>query len=140
MNIKDLIKTIAYMIWKPALQSIIVIVLLLSIERNYITILLTIISVNLYFKLTDSLIYKEKPIIKEWFNSIFWTIIIVSAIYFVVFLLGAYGLIGSILIVLIIAGYKIYLGWDAFDKVTTWGAERLKGKHNKNFNLEEVKK
>ena len=132
MNIKDLLKVVAYYIWKPALQSILIVVLLLFVERNLITIILSVVCVNLLFKLFDG-----KPVVRDWFNSVFWAVVIVSSIYLIVFWLGAYGLVGSVLIVLLLAGYKIYLGWDAFDKVTTWGAERLIGKHNKNFDLKE---
>jgi hypothetical protein len=134
MNIKELLQVVAYFIWKPMLQSLIIIGLLLFVERNLITILLTIISVNLSFKL-----FEGKPIIKEWFNAIFWAVVIVSFIYLVVYWLGAYGLIGSLLIVSALAGYRIYLGWSLFDKVTTWGAERLTGKHNDNFDIKDLK-
>ena len=132
MNIKDLIKIIAYYIWKPVLQSIMIVVLLLFVERNLITIILSIVSVNLVFKL-----FNGKPVFRDWFNSVFYAVLIVSLIYLVVWLFGSYGLLASLLIVLLLAGYRIYLGWSLFDKVTTWGAERLTGKHNKNFKLEK---
>lgn len=134
MNYKTLVKFVLNHVWMPLLQGLIAITLLLYIYRSWLTIVLTMLVVNLVFKL-----FKEVPEPKEWLRSIIITVVVVSVFYWLVYWLGAYGLVGSIVILFLFAGWRIYEGWFLFDAITTWGAERLKGKHKKNFDIEKVK-
>ena len=74
---------------------------------------------------------------KEYFKSSLVTIVFVQFFYWLVYFTGGVGLFVTIVLLLGFAGYRIYEGWFVFDLVTTWGAERLTGKHNKNFKLEK---
>jgi predicted RND superfamily exporter protein len=89
-------------------------------------------------------VFSEVPKISRWlkiagYSVTFFTVIV--AIYFFFGLFGVIGLsIAAITILAIMLGMILYNNWKLFDRVTTWGAERIKGKHKEDFKLEEALK
>ena len=136
---KDDYMLLLRMIWKPVLQGLLTILTLIYVHKSFITILLSILVWQYIFS-----IFTEPPKIKAWSFVLFWTALFIGGLNLIALGLGWFGAVGALLapiiILLAIAGWKIKQNWKVYDAVTTWCAERIKGKHKKDFNLAEAMK
>lgn len=129
----DLIKQIVKIISPSIAQLFIILFLFNNIpNQNLITFLLIIIATNLSFKL-----FQGQPIIKEWIKTSISIIIITTALYFLIKWFGAMGGLFGVLFILIFVGLAIFQNWKLYDRLTTWGALRIKGKTKEAFRIKE---
>jgi hypothetical protein len=132
-NIYNLLLDVGKLVWKSVLQTALILVTLFVIPK--INIFSLISSILIWIYLFD-LVFGE-PSIKGWGYKALWTISFVSIFYFASLYLGKFGMIGAVLLLFFLAGWKIYVGWELFNKVTTWGAERVMDKHKEEFKIDE---
>lgn len=133
-NFKELSLIVLDLLWKPLLQTCLVLFILASIYISWASFVLTMLVVNLSFKLFD-----DVPNPKVWLSSIGVTVFVTSVLFWFFKWFSGYGLLGVVFGLLVLVGYKIYQGWSMFDMVTTWGAERIRGKHSKGFDFDKLK-
>lgn len=143
MNVWDLLKFVFGLLWKQMLQMLLITLTLLYFALTYINLLVIVLVIlfwNLTFKLWREIEYREVPSLKGWFKSIVLNITITIFFYYFILFLGGYGLLGLSIILLAFAVLRIWQNWKLYDAVTTWGAERITGRSDKSFNIEEVLK
>lgn len=120
-------------------STLIIITLALLPVRNLWTIYLSVlIWVFIFYTGSGNLDFrkwvKTAGTIFLFFTIMYWS-------YKLFGLFGAVGLaIGGTVILLGMAGYMIVKNWKLYDAATTWGAERVRGVHKREFNLEEAMK
>lgn len=103
-------------------------------NKNLITFNLAVLIPILLVKLLG-----EKPVFKEYLKVIITTICYVTIIYYLVTWLGAYGVLGLILIIGLFVAWRIYKGWSLFMYTTDWGADVLRNK-KKDFDFKKALK
>ena len=130
------------LLWRQILQTLLIIITLSSLitNLNIVTINLTILTWVLSFKLVKEASDNDKPILYDWIKTIILSVVVTSFFVLLFIFFGGYGLLGLIIVMFLMATHVIYNNWRLFDKATTWGAERVKGLHNENFNFEEALK
>jgi hypothetical protein len=104
------------------------IVLLTLPSRNIISINLTIITIILMYKLYNNINNKQTPKPLEWIKTTLTTSAWTTGFIILYTLLGGYGLIGFISIIIILVAWRIIKGWKLFNYTTKWGANILHGK------------
>ena len=119
---KEILVFIFRMVWRPSLQILLTMFTFLFIDVNVWSVVFNVLSWMLLFKLFD---FSETPEFKEWVRSIVFTLLIVLAFFYLVLWLGGFGILGVILILCLIAGYRIFVNWKLFDYATSWGAKKL---------------
>jgi len=122
------------LLWKPmVLIAIIYTGLFLLPNKNVYSIISLILSVVLLYKL-----FSSPPEMSEWLKTIVRVIVFTTIIYYSIMWLGAYGIIGFILIIVLLSAYKIAMGWKLYKYVTSWGADMLRG-NNRRFDINEFR-
>ena len=131
-----ILKFVLFFLWKPLLQMFLVLFTLAIIGSvDFVSVFLSVLVWLLVFKL-----FSGVPVFSEWVSSVVKTFLIVGFFYFVILWLGGFGLLGVVCILLLLAGWRIYQSWSLFDRVTSWGADRLFRGGKDDFEFEEVKK
>lgn len=129
MKSKDVIIFLARRLWKPTLQILLVIFTLQHIPIiNLVSVVLILITWSVIFRLIQEAWDHKTPVLKEWINSILLTGGVTAIFYLLINFLGAFGILGLIGIITLLAAWRIYKSWNAFDYATTWGARKLTGK------------
>ena len=123
--------------WK-ILQTVLTIITILYLPtKSLLTIWLTVCTYAYLFHL-----FSGKPKISRWLQIGLGSFIVFYGIAAIYYFFGLWGTIGTITAaVLIMIAYAVYViasNWKIYNSVTTWGAERIRGKHKKEYNLEEV--
>jgi hypothetical protein len=128
-GLKSLLIDILQITWIPALQiALIILTLTLLPNINLLTFILTIVVYQFGFKLIIAIHSSEKPSFKDWIVvSLPKTIVLTSLFVVSISVLGLYGLLGIILILVLLAAWRIAASWKLFDSVTSWGAAKIKG-------------
>lgn len=94
--------------------AVVYMLLLLTTNKNLFTINLIILTPLLVSKLFVAIKNKEQPSINEWCKSGLKTIATISLLYLFINWMGAYGLLGFILVILLLAAWRIYKSWELF--------------------------
>jgi len=130
----EMLKDVYYVVRIGLMQAIgVIIIFWLIPNKNLLTLILTILSFAYIGKIAN----KDFKI-KGWIITTLITIVLVCLFFFSYQWLGQYGIMGSIIIILTLVAFRIGSNWKLYNSVTTWGAERINGKHNEPFNLKEV--
>lgn len=141
MNTFDLLKFVGLMVWKPLLQGLLVIFTLrYLVVINFASIILSVMVWYLIFRLLSESWNGDVPVVKEWLFGSLKAFGVVLFFMFLFFIFGGLGVLGFLIILFGLAGFQIYRNWSLFDAVTTWGAERVTGKHKEVFDLEKNNK
>lgn len=123
--------------WKSILQSFLIFLSLLFLpNKNFISVVLCVLVWVLIFELFTSPV---SPELRRWFSLILRTSLWVAIPLLIYSWLGAYGLLGAILIILILVGYIIFSNWKLYDYTTSWGAKKLFKGSKEEFDLGKVK-
>ena len=116
------------------LKTLLLIFLFLILPvKNILTINLLTLCWVVVFKLRTEILTRINPIPKEWFVVCLKTLIITNLFIALWMIAGYLGLIGFILLSLAVGAYRIYKGRALFDSFTTWAADKLWGRTNKDF-------
>lgn len=99
---------------------------------------LSVLVWTLYFKLLREVEEGEKPLLLSWLRTIFFTSIVTVGLLLLFVWVGGFGILGLILILVGLAVWRIASNWRLYDAVTTWGAERITGKHDEVFDIEKA--
>ena len=80
-------------------------------------------------------IFIQKPVFKDWAKTIFKTVCYLTILYYLFMLIGSFGIVGLIIIILGIAIWRIKRSWKFYLYVVDWIVGRLKGRNVK-FNFD----
>lgn len=139
MKAWELLRFVFGLLWRQILQSVLIILSISMLTyRNLVSITLCIVLWVCLFKLWREVEESNKPVLKEWFWMITRSVVFTLVLLLLFLWLGGYGIIGLVVTLLVLAVWRIWSNWKLFDAVTTWGAERIKGEHKENFDIEKV--
>lgn len=135
MSSLKIAKFVWFFIWKPVLQTILILITLFSIPFvNVFSSILCVLVWVLVFKLFSGV----DPDWSVWWKSIWQVSLFVGGLYYLVAWLGGFGLLGVVLILLLLSGWRLYSNWRLFDYTTSWGAKRLFKGSSEEFDAEEA--
>jgi hypothetical protein len=121
---------------KPIIIFLVTIIGLLMLpNKNLISITLYIILVALINDFTN---YK-RPNIKRWIRITSKTITYLVIIYLILTLLGGWGIISLIMIVLLLAAWRIKTNWTLYKYTVNWMGDRIWRGSKEDFNLEKLR-
>ena len=116
--------SILKLFWKEILYfALIYTAIIFYPVKNVVTFNLIILTFVLSRKL-----FMGVPVFNDWFKAIIKTVCFVTIIYYLVNLIGGFGILGLVIIVFGFAGWRIKKHWKFFNYVIDWSANRLKGK------------
>jgi hypothetical protein len=139
-----LLTNILYSVWKlvevNVYRSFIIIsALYFQFPLTFFKVLMTILIVNTLFE-----ILQDTLTLKKWVKTSVITSLLIGLIYGTYRLAGFFGIVGiaiaSVVVLLSMLVFILYNNWKLYDAVTTWGAERVRGKHKREFDLKEAMK
>lgn len=100
-----------------------------------------IISINLQILLWVLLydIYQfVEPEPKRWATKSLYTILWTTLFILLTVWLGVWGIVGTLLIICLLAGFRIYSNYALYDYYTTWAAKRLFKGSKEEFDITKV--
>jgi hypothetical protein len=133
MNYLKLLWFMFRLLWRPALQTILILGSIIYLPINIVGIFLSILIWTFLFK-----IFKEMPRAADWFKQFLITSLFFTVVMLLYYFLGSLGIVLFVLIPVLFAAYSIFSQWSLFDEVTTWGAKRIKGSKD-DFDWTKVK-
>lgn len=143
MKVLNALETIYLLLGKQILQLILIAILIVLLpNKNIFSINLAIWLVIFGFK-----IFNEKPDVKIWFQETIKLIAFTTIVIYAYYYAGYFGFIGLLIVIIMLAAWRIKINYELFDRYTTWVSDTLfKGKkeefliNNKNNkNNKEVK-
>ena len=108
----------------------------LLVAQNILTLILSWLVWTYLYKLwqASQVGLVARPKVLDW---LVWTPLNISLPLFIIwlafYLLGGYGIIGVIIILLLLAGFAIWQNWKLYDAVTLWGARVFKKGERRSF-------
>lgn len=128
------------LVWRQVLLTILTLVTIMLLPNK------TVVSIGLAVLTWQYLLllFSTKPKPKQWVFTLLFTAAFFLAFGLLSWALGFAGAVGVLLapivIILLLVVWKLWENWALYDAVTTWGAERLRGKHKREFDLDGVVK
>jgi hypothetical protein len=118
--------------------SVIIIIILVLPVKTIFTITLAIVAISLWYKLLNEVHTLKKPSPLDWLKTTLKTAL-TSFILLVLYKgAGFLGYAALLALIIIIVAWKIKQGWKIYDAVTKWGADRIRGRTNEEFDFEKV--
>lgn len=119
--------------WKQiALVAVIYIVMALLPSKNIISLNLSVIIPILLYKA-----YSEKPVLKDWVRTILMTAAWITGFFLLISFLGLLGIIGFIIIMALLIGWRLWKGRKLLTYTINWGADALHGR-KKDFDASKL--
>ena len=138
MKITELLIFVWELVKYSVLRTILIILTIIFLPS--ISIFTIMLSTLVWIYLFD--LWKGAPTPKSWVKKFLYTFsvfLVLAVAYYLFGFLGLFGAAaGTIIILLSFASFAIWQNWKVFDAVTSWGAERVKGKHKKSFDIKKV--
>lgn len=132
---KDLLRYTLLNFYPQLIIYLVVLIIIIFLRvRNPVTLTLAVLVPVLTGKLLTA---RTKPRIAAWTKITLITAGWVTGFYYLNKLLGPWGIIGFILIVLMLCLLIIIKNWKLLRYTMTWGADRLHGS-KKRFNIKQV--